>query len=200
MSVAGDCDDLDALVSPGELPWCDGRDHDCDGLTDSDADGDGFADGVCGGNDCDDANSSLYPGSPSGNGCSGEGSCVEILDAGGDIGDGFYTIDPDGTGIGNDPFDVYCDMTGGGWTRLLDEDFEDPLLIDPDWDTTASSVCNGNGLLGDVCGQYGFEGTFPISKTVAHTTSTVTLGVGALQGPSGTPIEFGIGDASIWIR
>ena len=40
-------------------------------------------------------------------------SCKDILDRGQSIGDGVYTINP----TGNNPFDVYCDMTtdGGGW-------------------------------------------------------------------------------------
>lgn len=33
-------------------------------------------------------------------------------------GDGTYTVDPDGFGTGVSPFDVVCDMTGGGWTVL----------------------------------------------------------------------------------
>ena len=85
-----DCDDNDATVSPDGLEICDGKDNDCDGLTDSDddsvdlstatdwypdADGDGYgvdADAVqsCSapdstyvleGGDCDDADAALNP-------------------------------------------------------------------------------------------------------------------------------------------
>lgn len=41
-------------------------------------------------------------------------SCKAILDAGESKGNGTYTIDPSGDA----PFDVYCDMDGGGWTRV----------------------------------------------------------------------------------
>jgi hypothetical protein len=43
--------------------------------------------------------------------------CEAILDAEDSLGDGNYWIDPNGGGT-NDAFQVYCDMDGGGYTRL----------------------------------------------------------------------------------
>jgi len=44
-------------------------------------------------------------------------TCKEILDAGLSTGNGNYMIDADGC-YPEIPFQVYCDMTGGGWTRI----------------------------------------------------------------------------------
>ncbi len=59
--VGTDCDDGDPSVYPGADAVCDGRDHDCDGLVDHDADSDGFSDSDCGGSDCNDSDPSSYP-------------------------------------------------------------------------------------------------------------------------------------------
>ena len=111
-----DCDDLDDSIYPGAALRCDGSDGDCDGVVDNDGDGDGFADYLCGGDDCNDQDVLLFPI----NGvCAGGTSCLDIFDAGLSIGDGVYAIDPDGAGTGDDPFDVYCDMENGGWTLAM---------------------------------------------------------------------------------
>jgi len=71
-TCAGDCDDADPLIHPAaEESWYDGVDQDCDGANDYDSDGDGFVrlghDGAANGlgiGDCDDSESSVYPGDP----------------------------------------------------------------------------------------------------------------------------------------
>ena len=114
----GDCDESNSSINPGAAELCDGSDQNCDGFVDNDADGDGYADATCGGDDCDDGNPAVLP-EVSG-GCALGTTCKDVLDNGYSVGDGVYSIDPDGFNNGLDPFDAYCDMTtdGGGWTEV----------------------------------------------------------------------------------
>ena len=61
--VVADCDDTDAAISPGDREvWYDGVDQNCDGSSDFDADGDGYAHPDHSGTDCDDDNAGVHPG------------------------------------------------------------------------------------------------------------------------------------------
>ena len=57
-----DCDDTNVDRFPGNPEVCDGVDNDCDDdVDDIDADGDGFLDASCDGDDCDDADAAVNP-------------------------------------------------------------------------------------------------------------------------------------------
>ncbi len=118
VSTGGDCDDSATDYNPAAALGCDGTDHNCDGAVDNDADGDGYADETCGGDDCNDSDSTIYP--DTSGACALGTSCDDILNKGYSTGDGVYSIDPDGYATGDDPEDVYCNMSleGGGWTLI----------------------------------------------------------------------------------
>jgi len=118
VSNSGDCDDNSTDYSPTALEGCDGTDHNCDGQVDNDADGDGYADATCGGDDCVDTDNTIYP--DTSGACALGTSCDDILTKGYSTGDGVYSIDPDGYANGDDPEDVYCNMSlsDGGWTLI----------------------------------------------------------------------------------
>jgi hypothetical protein len=135
-----DCDDLDALSSPGNSEVCgDGRDNDCDGTTDVDEDRDLDGWGTCEG-DCNDADPFVSPGAS------------EVCDGRDNDCDGFTdeTFDNDEDGYlacaGDcDDFDATsffgneeaCDMADNDCNGVVDDPW-------PDGDGDAVSVCAGD--------------------------------------------------------
>ncbi len=55
-----------------------------------------------------------------GGSCAAPASCADVLAADPNAADGPHVLDPDGTGMGEPPFTVFCDMKydGGGWTLI----------------------------------------------------------------------------------
>jgi hypothetical protein len=167
--VWNDCNDDDPGAGSSE------RDADCDGtetefdcddydpssttvFTDADCDGTATAD------DCDDDDAAAYPGATevcdgSDNDCDGDtdeglagsgmtcpaASCAAILSADPSADDGDHYILFDGTSKL-----LRCDMSGGGWTRLYANDFEDDDTTG--WSYTTTSTC---GSWSTVIGGYG---------------------------------------------
>ncbi|MGC6507320.1 MAG: putative metal-binding motif-containing protein [Myxococcota bacterium] len=153
VTVAGDCDDSTAEISPVATEVCDGFDNDCNGEIDdgvkttfyADVDADGYGDPsisieLCeadqpngttlDGTDCDDLNASVYPGAAEicddlDNSCN---SLIDDADPLVDLSTGLalYT-DNDNDGFGNPSTLFYaCDQPEGAAPNALDCNDNDP--------------------------------------------------------------------------
>ncbi len=76
--------------------------------------------------------------------CGDPPSCLALHEAHGDLGDGTYTLDPDGPG-GEAPIEVDCDMLEGGWSCVYFNDFEGGS---EGWSKTDITTCDKKQILG----------------------------------------------------
>lgn len=165
VTVAGDCDDGNALTGPGGAETCNGLDDDCDGsideygaagcvfyYLDSDRDGYGLAgsevctcssegirDAIVGG-DCDDSNFSMHPGAAEV--CNGvDDDCNGQKDEIGSTGCTAYMIDRDSDGFGV-AGETHCLCAPVyPWTSLVAGDCDDSRAL-----TRPGQVESCNGI------------------------------------------------------
>lgn len=136
--------------------------------TDSDATGSG-GEPVCGngaveaGELCDDGNAGQADGCTTL--CRAPKNCLELLMLAPDAPNETYDIDPESDG---GPLKLYCDMTGGGWTQVYYDEFNETN----GWSAGEITMC---GELGNVLGGAGQFGTDDSTQkqitlqNVAHT-------------------------------
>ena len=185
-----DCDDSDDLTFPGAPETCDGEDDDCDGSTDEDsavdaptwykdADRDGHGDpsstrAACSkpsgydadDDDCDDTDSSIYPGATET--CDGvDQDCDSVIDN--DAVDlNTWYFDQDRDGYGDDGRDVMaCDAPSSRYTATGGDCDDTTSSVNP----AATEVCD-NGVDEDCDGA---SGACALSGTAAYTTADILL-------------------------
>jgi len=162
VSVSGDCDDTNVMVSSGGKEACDGLDNNCDGMTDEpgatgcleayvDADGDGFGEGaiaqcVCKivnntvqiGGDCNDKNASVNPGATEK--CNTlDDDCNGQTDEENSFGCTAWMFDADGDGFGIETkTKCYCGATLPYTTKTAGDCDDTNSAIKP----TGTELCN----------------------------------------------------------
>jgi len=165
-----DCDDSDEFISPSALELCDTIDNDCDGeidedgdtpwYIDNDSDGYGTEDDIITAcyqptgysgysDDCDDTDSSIYPGADEY--CDGiDNDCDGDIDEAGALDESLWYADSDGDTYGNGGVSVTaCDQPSGMVADYTDCDDSDPTI-----NPAASEICDSvdndcDGLIDD---------------------------------------------------
>jgi len=204
-----DCDDWDSASYPGADEYCDGADNDCDGVTDSDSsvdatawyddnDTDGFGDAdsssvsctapsgtVSDATDCDDTDSSVYPGAD-------EYCDTQDNDCDGDIdeeaGDTYYA-DTDGDGYG-DPDAPQEDCSDpDGYVEDMSDCDDTNEFVHPDsievCSDSSDNDCDGDTDSSPCVTEGSYTGTFAIELT----ETTYGLGSDSCDGTASLVVD-----------
>ena len=172
-SSFSDCDDANNTIYTGAAEFCDGVDHDCDGLVNEDSstdalllfqdsDGDGFGDSslplyscVLTDNtsadysDCDDQKSSIYPGAPEY--CNGsDDDCDGGVDEADAVDIVTFYLDSDGDGYGDFLSPTYACTAPVGYVNRDDDCDDTDTTFHPNALESCDNVdqnCDGNADL-----------------------------------------------------
>ena len=193
---SSDCNDGDRMINPAARELCNGVDDDCDGLADApgtgpgdteDDDGDGFADRVCGGDDCDDANP--FVNARAQELCNGiDDDCDGVVD--GADASALWYLDRDGDGYGDPdaPAIESCEPQALRVPRAGDCDDSDATVR-----PGVRDLCDG--IDADCDGEIDENGIrfafFPDADGDGWGTSDVGSVVFACEAPSGTSERTG---------
>ena len=180
--LEGDCNDDNIYAYTGaEEVWYDGIDENCDGMSDYDADFDGYSSDAWGGTDCDDEDALRNPGA------------VEVCDEAGldedcngvansdDTGVAevplwYADADGDGYGAQSSPVEA-CESPGADYTQDASDCDDSDVSVNPD----GSEVC-GNGVDDDCngspdgCGPGGTSYVSSADYTLTGTNSSDYFG------------------------
>ncbi|NVB36994.1 hypothetical protein G6O69_04075 [Pseudenhygromyxa sp. WMMC2535] len=168
---------------------------DCSGLAAHCGDGE-----INGPEQCDDANTVATDGCLSN--CTIPRSCLEILEADPEVGDGEYPVAPRGPGY---LFNTFCDMTteGGGWTQI-----SLPHLCNDDLEVVITAVeaaptegvdeaCRPYTLDGEGNHTYTLDVLFPSGFSAFYTEGMIMKANAALENTSDIGPNF---TQSVWTK
>ncbi len=125
-------------------------------------------------------------------------SCKAILDGNAEAADGLYWVDLDGDGLG-EAAELTCNMTGGGWTLLSQDDFEGSA---GGWSPNTITAC---GSYGKILGGYNTFGTGNTATRTfavlpAHTDIRVKLDFIRIDSWDGENGWLQIDGGQVWVK
>ena len=120
-------------------------------------------------------------------------SCFEILQVYPESADGWYYLERESGLL----FETWCDMDGGGWTLLYEDEFEHG--VGADWSDPTTSEC---GDFGTLLGGYGLTAGTELSVTldadIAHSETHILAELAALDSWDGETLYLSVDGYSRW--
>ena len=110
-----------------------------------------------------------------------------------------YIIDPDGLGVGEAAYEVTCDMSGGGWTLIYEDNFEQSTF---NWSNNTITNC---GSYGNILGGYNILGAGAsvqkqLTDVIPHSHARISFDFLRLDSWDGECAYLHLNSTQIWSR